>query len=216
MQKAVVSRHNDTNCIDDVVSFAAILQRNLGAKKWSGLDPAIQHRFRPTSISPVLKFSGIMHWIYSSPIGIVYAWVLKYFSILPGVCSRNQPFDFRIATSNQQLVKQRDYYLGDKQHFQFRSYFNDTPRLHEEFKSGLGMYLQLEVMHGDLIFRDQGYFWRIGQWRLPLSRWLGPGRFELVHHNLDQQRFQVTIRIAHPLFGTLFYQRGEFSTLHYA
>lgn len=42
------------------------------------------------------------------------------------------------------------------------------------------------------------------------ARWLGVGRFTLMHQNIDHDNFIVEIRIDHPLFGRLFYQAGRF------
>lgn len=94
--------------------------------------------------------------------------------------------------------------------FTFTSVFAQTPKVHEEFTGGLGMYLKLLVKNGSLLFRDQGYFFRFGKWRIPIPRWLSVGSFELLHRNINERRFQVIIRITHPLLGVLFYQRGEF------
>jgi hypothetical protein len=73
------------------------------------------------------------------------------------------------------------------------------------------MALKLEAQpDGALLFADDGYFVRImdRRWRLPA--WLA-ARFELLHKSIDADRFQVLLRVSHPLFGTLFYQRGEFA-----
>lgn len=201
--------NNDEN-ICQVKSFGEMLRTTMGEQAWLKLEKAIVSRFNVyVSDHCELRFFGNMQWVYCSPIGSLIAKVIKRFSILPDQCARNSEFTFDIGMRKGEIVKQRGYDLGEK-HFTFTSIFKDTPRLHEEFAGGIGMYLRLLVKNGALLFRDQGYFFRIKQWRWSLPRWLTVGYFDLLHRNIDEQRFQIIIRVVHPLFGTLFYQRGEF------
>ena len=88
--------------------------------------------------------------------------------------------------------------------------FELRPFLHEEFTGGIGVHLTLAEKLSALLFHNRRYFLRLLRWRLPLPQWLAVGRFELLHRNIDRRYFQIIIRVAHPLFGTLLYQRGEF------
>ena len=195
-----------------VKPFGAMLRGALGDNAWSKLEPAITERFTTTvSDDHILRFVGKMHWVYCSPMGALIAKFIKRFSILPDSCVRDVNFTFDISMQNGEIMKQRGYKLGENKSFMFTSTFNDQPRLHEEFGGGIGMYLRLAEKRGALLFRDQGYFLRIKHWRFPLPGWLTVGTFDLLHRNIDEQRFQIIIRVAHPLFGTLFYQRGEFA-----
>jgi hypothetical protein len=154
-----------------------------------------------------------MHWVYCSPVGYVIAKIIKRLSILPDICARDAAFTFTIGMKNNVICKQRTYDLGNSERFIFTSRFSNEPRLHEEFGGGIGMYLGLYVKRKALLFRDQGYFLRLKKWRLHLPRWLTVGHFDLLHRNIDDQRFQIIIRVVHPLLGTLFYQRGEFKKM---
>jgi hypothetical protein len=209
MTHEVAATHNNAACA--VQSFASILRRALGERGWSELAPDIRTRFATyLSEQRGLLFSGRMQWVYCSPIGALLMRLLSRYSILPSVCTRDSEFAFHICLMDGQISKQRRYALDSQQQFVFRSRFNELPQLHEEFAGGIGMYLKLAVKRSDLLFRDQGYFWRFLHWRLRLPHWLSVGRFELLHRNIDSERYQIVIRVAHPLFGTLFYQRGEF------
>jgi len=193
-----------------VKSFGEILRSALGEQAWGKLEQSIAKRFNVyVSENNQLKFQGRMQWVYCSPIGSLIAKVIKRFSILPGQCARDASFTFDIGMKDGELNKERSYALGGK-HFVFTSAFKSSPRLHEEFGGGIGMYLRLLVKNGSLLFRDQGYFLRLKNWRLSLPSWLTVGNFDLLHRNIDENRFQIIIRVAHPLLGTLFYQRGEF------
>jgi len=192
-------------------SFGTLLRAALGDAAWVRLAPAIRQRFAAyISADQALRFRGCMHWVYCSPLGSLIMRLLARYSILPVQCARDVAFEFQIGMQQEAIVKQRRYHFGPDNQFVFRSVFSDLPRLHEEFTGGIGMYLDLLETQGGLLFRDRGYFWRVLGWRLPLPRWLCVGRFELLHRNLDAQRYQIIIRVAHPLLGTLFYQRGIF------
>lgn len=191
-------------------SFIGIIQDDLGEKQWNRLDDRIIQRFTSSLEKKCLRYLGTVNWVYCSPIGALIAKVLQPFSLLPDRCVRDSQFEFVIRHNKQQVVKQRRYYLGKDLPFTFSSLFDHTPGAHEEFAGGLGMYLKLAVKNGSLLFRSQGYFLRLGRWRMRIPRWLSVGHFELLHRSIDQRRFQVIIRIAHPLLGVLFYQRGEF------
>ncbi|MGD8926592.1 MAG: DUF4166 domain-containing protein [Thioalkalispiraceae bacterium] len=191
-------------------SFIDIIRTDLGESQWQKLDHAIITRFTCLFRQNTLRYLGTVNWIYCSPVGKLIAKLLKPFSLLPDKCARNSLFDFIIRQSNDRIYKQRRYFLDESLPFTFESTFKEEPAVHEEFPGGLGMYLKLKVKKGSLLFCDQGYFIRFQKWRIPLPRWLSVGHFELLHRNIDDRHFQVIIRIAHPLLGTLFYQRGTF------
>lgn len=194
--------------------FSDLLRSAMGEPAWARLDAAIAARFgADISANQSLVFKGKMQWVYCSVLGALIARVLKSCAILPQRCCRHSNFEFRIGMQNGEIIKRRTYALDNEKPFVFDSVFRDEPALHEEFGGGLGMYLMLTVKHGALFFRDRAYFLRLGRFRLPLPRWLTVGSFDLLHRNIDQHRFQVIIRVAHPLLGTLFYQRGEFEKM---
>lgn len=191
--------------------FCSILRTSLGEQAWRKLSPEIVSRFNAhLSEAHSMQFVGRMHWVYCSPIGALIAKIIKPFSILPDICTREADFLFSIAVRNGVIMKQRVYQLSDKHRFVLTSRFADQPRLHEEFGGGIGMYLSLAVKRGAMLFRDCGYFIRLRNWCIRLPRILTVGHFELMHRNIDEQRFQIIIRVAHPWLGTLFYQRGVF------
>ena len=193
------------------ICFAALLRANLGEAAWSRLTPAMRSRFvAPADRHRPLVYRGQMQWVYCSPAGAFIGRLLRQFAILPDRCARDAAFEFIITGQNGQLAKQRRYALGQAEPFEFNSRFHGDPELHEEFSGGIGMKLGLQVIDGALLFHDRDYTLRIGTRLLSLPRWLSVGRFELLHRSIDQWRFQIIIRVAHPLLGTLFYQRGEF------
>lgn len=160
-----------------------------------------------------MVFAGTMQQVCCSLPGALLALLLRPLHLLPARCARDVAFVFRIEARGAAFHKERQYRFADGSAFAFRSLFASAPFLHEQFPLGLGMALRLEVQaDGALLFADEGYFVRImgRRWRLPAGL---AARFELLHKSIDADRFQVLLRVSHPLFGTLFYQRGEFAPL---
>lgn len=191
-------------------TFTDLIRDDLGGTQWQALHHDIIQRFTLAKQSTRLRYIGVVNWVYCSPIGKLIAKFLKPLELLPDQCARDTQFEFVINHQAEKINKQRRYFINSNTAFTFRSLFASQPELHEEFKAGLGMKLKLSVVQGDLLFQDQGYFWRIGSWRIPIPRWCSIGKFELLHHNINSLYFQVIIRISHPIFGVLFYQRGKF------
>jgi len=188
-------------------TFSTVLQGALTQGHSGPLHPAIARRFDHHA----MVFAGTMQQVCCSLPGALLALLLRPLHLLPARCSRDVAFVFRIEARGPAFHKERLYRFADGSVFAFRSLFAAAPLLHEQFPLGLGMALKLEAQpDGALLFADDGYFVRImdRRWRLPA--WLA-ARFELLHKSIDADRFQVLLRVSHPLFGTLFYQRGEFA-----
>ncbi|MFN9031659.1 MAG: DUF4166 domain-containing protein [Betaproteobacteria bacterium] len=188
-------------------TVATVLQRALAQQHSQPLHPDIARRFDQHA----MIFAGTMQQVCCSLPGALLALLLRPLHLLPARCARDVAFVFRIEARGAAFHKERLYRFADGGTFVFRSLFAADPCLHEQFPLGLGMALRLEAQQdGALLFADDGYFVQVmgRRWRLPA--WLG-ARFELLHKSIDADRFQVLLRVSHPLFGTLFYQRGEFA-----
>lgn len=192
-------------------TFGKLLRQALGEAQWLNLDASIATRFGPPAAGARnLRFTGTVHWAYCSLLGAVLGHAIRGLAVLPCQVRRNADFLFLIEHTPQGIVKERTYYWNDGARFVFKSRFDDVPSLHEEFRAGFGMYLKLSTEQGALLFSDDGFFLRFGDIRLRLPRRLFAARFALLHRSIDSRRFQVLIRVSHPILGTLFYQRGEF------
>jgi hypothetical protein len=197
--------------------LAAVLSVALG-RHWLHLHPDIRARFTLAPGAQAQTFTGTMNTIERSPAGWLIARLIAFLHVLPAVRARDVPFEFNLSPAPAVAggwIKQRLYRFAGGP-FEFRSVMHIAANgdLVEQFPYGLGMTIRLsaEGDHGErLYFRDDGYFLRIGAWRLPLPRWLGVGRFTLLHRNIDRDRFVVEISIDHPLLGRLFYQCGAFN-----
>ena len=189
-------------------TFADLLDRSLG-KDAPRLHPHIRARFAESR-----AFSGRMQQIDRSFFGWCAALLLRPLRVLPACRAYAVPFVFHLepAPAEGGWVKRRLYGFRDGV-FEFSSVMSidSDGSLVEQFPFGLGMRVRLEATADALWFRDDGYFLRLGGLRIDFPRWLGIGRFELEHRNLDRERFDVEIRIRHFLFGHLFHQAGRFA-----
>lgn len=211
MANTMAVRLSDHGEMETTKSFGELLRQATGEAPWARLDATIPARFSITAThNGILRFVGTVHWAYCSLLGAILGRLIEPLSVLPHQSRRNADFTFVIKHTREGILKERTYCWPDGTRFVFRSRFGEFPFLHEEFRAGFGMYLKLSAVGGALLFSDNGYYLRLGKHRLRLPRWLDVGRFELLHRSIDARRFQVLIRVSHPLFGTLFYQRGEF------
>lgn len=82
--------------------------------------------------------------------------------------------------------------------------------LEEYVGAGVGMALTVAVESETLIFRSAWYFLQLFGHRLRLPRWLSPGQLTVTHGELGQGRFEFTLDLTHPWFGTLLRQTAVF------
>ena len=195
--------------------FAVLLRTALGAR-WQFLHPDIRARFTLAPGATRQSFSGTMDEINRSAIGWAIAHLIAFVHVLPAARARNVPFEFNLSPAASLLpaagwIKERLYHFSNGR-FEFRSVMRiaNNGELIEQFPYGLGMKIKLAAEDDTLYFLDDGYFLRMGAWRLPLPRWLTVGRFVLTHKNIDRDHFTVEINLEHPLLGRLFHQHGRF------
>jgi hypothetical protein len=191
--------------------LAILLSASLGTR-WPHLHPDIRARFTLAPGTTRQRFTGTMNQIERSPLGWLIARLIAFVHVLPSVRARDVPFEFNLtATTNAGWIKERLYHFSSGR-FEFRSVMRIEPsgELIENFPFGLCMKIKLVAEGDSLYFLDDAYFLRIGNWRLPIPRWLSVGRFTLTHKNIDHDNFTVSISLDHALFGRLFYQCGHF------
>lgn len=198
--------------------LAALLRAALGPR-WALLHPHIRARFALAPEEGQAEYFGTMHQVRCTRLGGLFARLIRYARVLPHHNAEQVPFRFDVQPLREGLgwLKTRTYHFADEV-FSFRSRMSlgRDGELLERFGGGLGMRVRLEVLPNRLVFVDDGYFLHWRGWRLPLPRPLWPGRFVLVHRDLDATRFEVSIDVAHPWFGPLFHQDGTFERMESA
>lgn len=202
----------DTPAILTLRRRPALLERLLG-DNFADLHPQIAARFAHSPREEALHFSGSMDVVRRSVAGWLLAQLTRFSGLLPTGHGEKVPFEFNIRPSGLSWMKHRCYHFADG-NFDFRSTMQPDAqgRLVERFRGGLGMFLALRAEGDTLHFSDRGYFLHWRQFMLQLPAWCHPGRFELVHRNLDARRFSVRLTLRHVLFGTMIEQSGVFQS----
>lgn len=83
--------------------------------------------------------------------------------------------------------------------------------LEECIGRGVGIGLAITAENGSLIFRSTSYFIEAFGYRIPLPRWMQPGRLTIGHHDLRHRRFAFTLDLDHPLAGKLIHQTAIYT-----
>ncbi|AVP96632.1 hypothetical protein C7S18_05185 [Ahniella affigens] len=171
----------------------------------------IQSRFAHTAREEPLRFVGVMNRIRLRPLGWVLAQLTRVSGLIPTRTGQNVAFEFNVRPLGMSWLKHRCYHF-DSGPFDFSSVMTlDADGCFvERFRGGLGMCLKLTAEGQNLVFRDCGYFLHWRGWRLDLPALLHPGRFHLIHENVDARRFNVHLSLRHRWFGTLIEQFGTF------
>ena len=196
---------------------AALFKSQLGAS-WKNVHPDIQERFDadPVPEQPIY-FDGLMTKLDCSGLGMLLAHISSYFTT-GALCPHrgtNVSAEFEVykITGSDDIYKIRRYCFSSGKTYIFRSRMHATTEgeLLEFVGGGFGMLVRVQEKEGALFFTEGGYFIGGNRWRLRLPALLSPGKVALTHANLDRNRFRISIRITHPLFGLLYDQEGVFS-----
>lgn len=199
------------------MSEAALFKSQLGAC-WQDVHPEIQARFDadPVPGQPIF-YDGVMTRIDCTRLGALLAWVCGFFTTGALCPWRGSDIPALIEVykkpGSDAIYKKRRYDFPNGRSYLFESEMCCAPdyTLLEFVGGGFGMTIKVMERDRALFFTDGGYFWGNQRWRLRLPALLSPGKVELTHANLDRDRFTISIRITHPLFGVLFVQEGLFA-----
>jgi hypothetical protein len=92
--------------------------------------------------------------------------------------------------------------------------FSGPTGLEEHIGFGISMGLTLGVEAGTLVFRSAAYSLGLGRFRLRLPGWLAPGALTVRHAETGPGTFEFSLHLAHPLFGELLHQTGQYRDQH--
>lgn len=97
--------------------------------------------------------------------------------------------------------------------FHFRSHMEPVGpnRVIEFVRFGVGMRLRVTAEDGALVFRDEGYLWRVTGVDLPLPAGLLLGRAIVEERPDGPDRFTMRMVLRHRLWGEMFRYEGAFA-----
>ncbi|MEL7132295.1 MAG: DUF4166 domain-containing protein [Pseudomonadota bacterium] len=212
------ARHGQPHTQPDAVSAQDDrFKRLLGPAEWARLPHAIRRRFSKRLLADAsLAYQGRVTQMRMNPAGRALAFALR-------AVGAPLPFDRTsvgrsavvtvtedAASGGQYWIRQYGRAAGFPQMVGSSKRFAGPTGLEEYIGFGIGISLRLESTSMGLYFVSDRYFLKLGQNRLPLPRWLSPGRLVVGHEELGNGQFRFTLDLAHPLFGQLIRQDATF------
>lgn len=188
-----------------------------GAEDWDRLPSAIRRRFsKRISSGASLAYQGRVEKMEMNLAGRVLASVMR-------AIGAPLPFDRTSAGRSAVVIVTEDAATGGQ--FWIRQYgrssgfpqvvssskrFDGPTGLEEYIGYGIGIALRLECSDRALFFVSEGYFVKIGRWRVPLPKWICPGQLVIGHEELGDGQFRFSLVLSHHLLGSVIRQDAVF------
>ena len=201
--------------VDNLVDLR--FRRLLSKRDWAALPEAVHKRFSKklgTGYSTIYK--GYIQYTRMNRAG---RWLAKIMAPV------GAPLPLDTDNENQAAVVTVTEDLKDAGQFWTRQYgrtngfpqvihstkrFTGPTGLFEYIGYGIGMSLKLKVENEALLFLSDKYYLGVGKWQLPLPQWLTPGALTVGHADHGEGWFEFTLKLVHPLLGTLVEQSAMF------
>ena len=191
--------------------FEIVLEDN-----WNNLGDVIKRHYflRPFS-DDNMCVRGEMSEIYHStiaklfiPFGLLFGAVVPY-------RGRDVPIDvhYNSKEGNGNLYWDRVFKFSENKHFHFKSHMEhmDGNEVIEFVRFGVGMRLKVTAESGAIVFRDNGYIWRMFGINIPIPVNLLFGRAYVEERPIDENTFSMKMIMEHPIFGVMFRYQGQFT-----
>ncbi|MEE9330226.1 MAG: DUF4166 domain-containing protein [Parvularculaceae bacterium] len=181
----------------------------LSVDDWTALPCQVRSRFStPVLAGQSVVFTGHIVRTKMSFLGKALAQLLKFIGA-PLPLDHNSDGSAAVvtvtncpATGGQFWTRQYNRPRGFPQIVRSIKSFTGPTGL-EEVVGHFGMGLKLAVENQTLLFISQTYFLKSFGKRLPVPRFLSPGKMIIGHEDQGAGRFHFTLKLTHPLFGTL-------------
>ncbi len=192
-------------------------RRLVGKDNWHALPLTVQKRFSKklgTGYSAIYK--GYIQYTRMNTVGRWLAKLLKPIGApLPLDNDNENQAAVVTVTEDQQgggqfWTRQYGRTSGFPQVIHSTKRFTGPTGLFEYVGYGIGMSLKLKVENEALLFLSDQYFLGLDKWRVALPKWLTPGELTVGHADHGEGWFEFTLKLVHPLFGTLVDQSGMF------
>ena len=186
----------------------------LGEAAWLRLPAAVRERFAFHShVTPVFYRGGMR--VEASLFGRCFAQLCRMIGTpVAPFTGDSVPVEVRVQDlpDHSGTVWERRYRFPGRAASVVRSIkqLDDDGSLIETLGAGLHMKLDVREIDGALHFISTGYFFRCGSLRIDLPALFPPGMTRVVHVDKGGGKFQFVMRTAHPWFGEMFVQEGEF------
>lgn len=192
-----------------------IFKQILGTQ-WDELGPVIRnHYFLKPYSEDYICVKGEMDEIYHSlvaklliPFGLLFGAIVPY-------NRKNIPIDvhYNSKPDSEKLYWDRVFKLSPTKNFHFKSHMEQQSanEVIEYVRFGVGMRLLVSAEEGALIFKDNGYVWKIFGVNIPIPMNLLFGNAYIEERPIDDENFSMKMIIKHPIFGVMFRYSGRFT-----
>lgn len=189
-------------------------ERLLGAAAWQRLPAAVRARFAPDAHAATTIYAGTAV-VRATFTGRVFAHLCRCIGtpVAPYV-GESVPMRVRVFRVEAGIVWERHYDFAGRACVVTSTKQTDGDALVEKLGAGLYMRLRTFEEGGALHFASDGYFFRVGDFKLPLPDWFLPGGTRVLHEDLGRGEFRFMLRTRHPWFGEMFFQDGVFAEEH--
>lgn len=188
----------------------------LSALSWAKLPAAVRARFsKRLSAGGTAVYVGTVTEVRISKLGCLLGQALRMIGAplplfrdvgVPTVVTVTED----VKTGGQIWSRMYCNRAGFPQVIHSAKQFSGPTGLEEFIGCGISMALNVEASEAGLTFTSAGYFVKLAGWRLPLPRFLSPGRVTVKHTALDKGEFEFSLVVQHPLFGVLIQQAAVY------
>lgn len=192
-----------------------VFQTVLG-DEWHDLGDIVRRHYvlRPFS-DDYICVTGTMQEVYHSSIAKLLIPFGRVFGALVPYRGADIPIDvhYNASRDNGAIYWDRVFQFPGRRPFHFKSHLEQTgdKRVIEFVRFGVGMRLRVTAEEGALVFRDEGYIWRVFGIDIPIPVGLLFGKAYVEERPIDSESFSMKMTLRHRLFGELFRYRGRFT-----
>ncbi|MBV1882436.1 MAG: DUF4166 domain-containing protein [Pseudomonadales bacterium] len=183
--------------------------------QWDDLCDVIKRHYslKPFSDDYVCVRGEMSEVYHSAAAKLLIPFAILFGAVVPFRGS-NVPIEvhYNSNTRNGNLYWDRIFKFSDKNHFHFKSHMEHIQgnEVVEFVRLGVGMRLKVTAEEGAIIFRDNGYIWRLLGVTIPIPVNLVLGSAYVEERSIDDSTFSMKMIIKHPLFGVMFRYAGKF------
>lgn len=183
---------------------------------WDRLGEVIRRHYflRPFS-NDAICVRGTMQEVHHSTVAKLLIPMARIFGALVPYRGTDVPIEvhYNARPDDGAIYWNRVFHFASRTPFQFRSHMEHIGgrRVIEFVRFGVGMRLRVTAEDGALVFRDEGYVWRLLGIDVPLPLGLLMGRAYVEERPVDANRFSMRMTLTHALLGQLIRYEGNFS-----
>jgi hypothetical protein len=192
-----------------------VFQEVLG-EDWHRLGEVVRrHYFLRAFSDDYVCVKGVMHEVWHSAAAKLLIPVARIFGAPVPYRGADVPIEvhYNARPGDGTVHWDRVFHFARRPPFHFRSHMEHVGgnRVIEFVRFGVGMRLAVTAEDGALVFRDEGYIWRLFGIDVPLPMGLVLGRAYIEERPVDAERFSMRMTLIHPLLGELFRYSGSFT-----